>query len=163
MKKLFENWRGFITEQEEEGNVLDLSKELDSGFCDFNPLINQYAQNNADNLAEMLIFVIATQQMRWYDVVPKFPTMMAYIKKEDIGVRLDKILRKNFSSLSFIKIQKLIRIGFFKVNNRKVKSNYKIDVDENIQYSNKAINENKLKKKTSSILIKYKKEIRVRV
>ena len=84
MKKLFENWRGFITEQEEEGNVLDLSKELDSGFCDFNPLINQYAQNNADNLAEMLIFVIATQQMRWYDVVPKFPTMMAYIKKEDM-------------------------------------------------------------------------------
>ena len=41
------------------------------------------------------------------------------IKKEDIGIRLDKILLKNFNSLSFIKIQKLIRIGFFKVNNRK--------------------------------------------
>ena len=43
------------------------------------------------------------------------------IKKEDIGIRLDKILLKKFNSLSFIKIQKLIRIGFFKVNNRKVK------------------------------------------
>ena len=82
-----------------------------------------------------------------------------YIKKEDIGIRLDKILLKKFSSLSFIKIQKLIRIGFFKVNNRKVKSNYKINVDDNIQYSNKAINENKFKKNISSILIKYKKEI----
>ena len=38
------------------------------------------------------------------------------IKKEDIGIRLDKILLKKFNSLSFIKIQKLIRTGFFKVN-----------------------------------------------
>ena len=81
------------------------------------------------------------------------------IKKEDIGIRLDKAILKKFSSLSFIKIQKLIRIGFFKVNNRKVKSNYKINVADKIQYSNKAINENKFKKNISSILIKYKKEI----
>ena len=37
------------------------------------------------------------------------------IKKEDIGIRLDKILLKKFNSLSFIKIQKLIRIGFLKL------------------------------------------------
>ena len=35
------------------------------------------------------------------------------ITKEDIGIRLDKILLKKFDSLSFIKIQKLIRTGFF--------------------------------------------------
>ena len=81
------------------------------------------------------------------------------IKKEDIGIRLDKILLKKFNSLSFIKIQKLIRIGFFKVNNRKVKSNYKIDLDDKIQYSNNSISENKFRKDTSSILIKYKKQI----
>ena len=81
------------------------------------------------------------------------------IKKEDIGIRLDKILLKKFNSLSFIKIQKLIRIGFFKVNNRKVKSNYKVNVADKIQYSNKSINENKYKKDISSILIKYKKQI----
>ena len=81
------------------------------------------------------------------------------IKKEDIGIRLDKILLKKFNSLSFIKIQKLIRIGFFKVNNRKVKSNYKVNVSDKIQYSNKSINENKFKKDISSILIKYKKQI----
>ena len=81
------------------------------------------------------------------------------IKKEDIGIRLDKILLKKFNSLSFIKIQKLIRIGFFKVNNRKVKSNYKVNEADKIQYSNNSINENKFKKDISSILIKYKKQI----
>ena len=81
------------------------------------------------------------------------------IKKEDIGIRLDKILLKKFNSLSFIKIQKLIRIGFFKVNNRKVKSNYKVNEDDKIEYSNNSINENKFKKDISSILIKYKKQI----
>lgn len=84
MKFLFENWREFLKEEEEEdeSNVLDLSKELDSGFCDFNPLINQFAQHEPDTLAEMLIFVVATQQMRWYDVVPKFPLLMTFVKQE---------------------------------------------------------------------------------
>ena len=83
MKNLFENWRKFLTEEEEaEGNVLDLSKELNSGFCDFNPLINKYAQHDPEGLAEMLIFVVATQQMRWYDVVPKFPMLMAHVRRE---------------------------------------------------------------------------------
>lgn len=81
------------------------------------------------------------------------------IKKEDIGIRLDKILLKKFNSLSFIKIQKLIRIGFFKVNNRKVKSNYKVNVADKIEYSNNSINENKFRKDISSILVKYKKQI----
>ena len=79
-------WKGIKEAEEdnpEEPNVLDLSKELDSGFCEFNPLINKFAQYSPDNLAEMLIFVIATQQQRWYDVVPKFPLLMAYVKKND--------------------------------------------------------------------------------
>ena len=82
-----------------------------------------------------------------------------YIKKEDIGIRLDKILLKKFNNLSFIKIQKLIRIGFFKVNKRKVKSNYKVNESDTIQYSSKLINENKSKKDTHSILKKYKRQI----
>ena len=83
------------------------------------------------------------------------------IKQEDIGIRLDKILLKKFSSLSFIKIQKLIRVGFFKVNNRKVKANYKVNVSDKIQYSKNSINENenKSKKDISRILIKYEKQI----
>tara|TARA_A100001015_G_C14586347_1_gene554885 strand:+ start:89 stop:634 length:546 start_codon:yes stop_codon:yes gene_type:complete len=83
------------------------------------------------------------------------------IKQEDIGSRLDKILLKKFNNLSFIKIQKLIRVGFFKVNNRKVKANYKVSASDKIEYSNRSIseNENKCKKDISSILIKYKKQI----
>ena len=81
------------------------------------------------------------------------------IKREDIGVRLDKILSKKFYSLNYVKIQKLIRVGFFKVNNRKVKANYKVNVYDKIQYNNKSINENKSKKDISSYLIKYKKKI----
>ena len=81
------------------------------------------------------------------------------IKQEDIGIRLDKILLKKFKSLSFIKVQKLIRVGFFKVNNRKVKADYKVNVSDKIQYSKYAINENKSKKDISKILIKYEKQI----
>ena len=65
------------------------------------------------------------------------------IKQEDIGSRLDRILLKYFDNLSFIKIQKLIRVGFFKVNNRKVKANYKVNTSDKIQYNNNSINENK--------------------
>jgi hypothetical protein len=89
MKLLFENWRKYIKESEDEAtpepeaNILDLSKELDSGFCEYNPLINQYAQYDPSNLAEVLIFVIATQQQRWYDVVPKFPMLMSFVKQND--------------------------------------------------------------------------------
>ena len=95
MKLLIENFRKFVKEAEEaeeeeieievgdEPNILDLSGELDSGFCEFNPTINQYAQSSPEGMAEMLIFVIATQRSRWYDVVEKFPILMAYIREHD--------------------------------------------------------------------------------
>ena len=94
MKLLIENFRKFVKEAEEEeeveteiddeSNVLDLSGELDSGFCEFNPTINQYAQSSPEGMAEMLIFVVATQRSRWYDVVEKFPILMAYIREHDM-------------------------------------------------------------------------------
>ena len=88
MKRMYNKWRNFLLkeekeESEESENILDLGKTLDSGFCQFNPLINQYAQSSPEGLAEMLIFVIATQQQRWYDVVPKFPAMMEFIRDSD--------------------------------------------------------------------------------
>lgn len=43
------------------------------------------------------------------------------IKKDSEGLRLDKFLLNIFKDLNFIKIQKLIRIGFFKVNSKKKK------------------------------------------
>jgi hypothetical protein len=92
MKFLFESWRMFLEQEGEETddlsdipdeNILDLSTELDSGFCEFNPVINQYAQSSPEAMAEMLIFVVATQRSRWYDVVEKFPILMAFITKHN--------------------------------------------------------------------------------
>ena len=117
MKLLFENWRRFINEDEDdEENVLDLSKELDSGFCDFNPLINQYAQYSPDSLAEMLIFVVATQQMRWYDVVPKFPIMMQHIRDNDmlLNPRDAKVNEKGKTVYNIPKAFAQLTLGFRK-------------------------------------------------
>lgn len=106
MKQLFEKWYAYLKEGEDENGepeevdleepdhqgddptepdpfILNVSDISDSGFCYYNPLINSYAQESPENLAEMLIFVVSTQQQRWYDVVPKFPILMKYIKEND--------------------------------------------------------------------------------
>ena len=124
MKFLFESWRTYLKEMEEyrlaeqEGykfsvakdgevteepedvsdlssdRILDISKDLDSGFCDFNPLINQYAQSSPEGMAEMLIFVVATMQTRWSDVMQRFPILMAWIEKHD-GLLIPDLKYKN--------------------------------------------------------------------
>ena len=56
------------------------------------------------------------------------------VKVEDVGNRIDKFFLKKNSQLSFSVIQKQIRIGYIKVNNLKVKANYKIQEKDIIQY-----------------------------
>jgi len=79
-------------------------EEEESGFCRHNPLINQYARESEENLAEVLIFVVATQLARWPDVVSKFPHLMNYIYSND-GMfkagekRSEEALPNTFSSL----------------------------------------------------------------
>ena len=46
--------------------------------------------------------------------------------KYQIDLRIDKWLRKNFESLSQSFIEKNLRKGYIKVNNKKVESKYKI-------------------------------------
>lgn len=58
------------------------------------------------------------------------------ISKELCNERLDKIILKYFPDLSFVKIQKLIRTGIFKVNKVKKKAHYKVKYDDKIQFSN---------------------------
>ena len=43
------------------------------------------------------------------------------VEKEDENLRFDKFLQSKINSLSYAKIQKLIRIGYFKVNQEKKK------------------------------------------
>ena len=83
------------------------------------------------------------------------------INIKDNGVRLDKILLKKFNNLNFIKIQKLIRVGFFKVNQKRVKSNYKVKSSDLIQYNDKIIIQKTVEtnKYISEIELKYEKKI----
>ena len=83
------------------------------------------------------------------------------INKDDNGVRLDKVLLKKFENLSFIKLQKLIRVGFFKVNKKRVKPNYKVKIYDLVQYNSKLVVENTIKKNknSSEIELKYNKKI----
>ena len=76
------------------------------------------------------------------------------IEKEDVGSRLDRILLKKFNSLSFIKVQKLIRVGFFRVNNKKLSLFSKY-------INNKKIKDIKPKKKTDQLNKTEKKKFQV--
>ena len=83
------------------------------------------------------------------------------INKDDDGVRLDKILLNKIENLSFIKVQKLIRVGFFKVNQKRVKPNHKVKAYDLVQYNNKLIIQtpSKKNKNLSEIELKYEKKI----
>ena len=52
----------------------------ESGFCIYNPKINEYAQANADQFAETLMFVLSTIQKSWPTVIPYFQDLMNYRK-----------------------------------------------------------------------------------
>ena len=80
----------------------------------------------------------------------------------DIGVRLDKFIFKKFSNISYSIIQKNIRMGLFKVNGSRKKSNYKLSYLDKIYYSdNFLLIEEKEKKiyKNKDIKIDLRKSI----
>ncbi len=83
------------------------------------------------------------------------------IEQEDNGIRLDKVLFKKFQNLNFVKVQKLIRVGFFKVNQKRVKSNYRVNSYDLIQYNNKLVLENvdNSNNSLSQVELKYEKRI----
>ena len=58
-------------------------EEKESGFCEINPQINSFALESPENLIEVIIFVVATQLVRWPDVVAKFPHLMAHLDAND--------------------------------------------------------------------------------
>ena len=76
----------------------------ESGFCKYNPQINDYAYSSEDHLAEVLIFVVATQLARWPDVVSKFPHLLNFIYANngmfpEGQTRSEEAFPKNFASL----------------------------------------------------------------
>ena len=62
----------------------------------------------------------------------------SYIVSEDFSTsRLDRWLRKHFPGLSQGEIEIALRRGNIKVNNNKVKSNYRINTNDKISISSK--------------------------
>ena len=57
------------------------------------------------------------------------------VKEEEIDQRLDKFLFKKIKNITYPKVQKMIRKGYFKVNLEKKKPNYKIESKDKIYYS----------------------------
>lgn len=64
---------------------LDLKsyEKEESGFCEINPQINAFALESPENLIEVIIFVVATQLVRWPNVVSKFPHLMTHLVAND--------------------------------------------------------------------------------
>ena len=52
------------------------------------------------------------------------------VDEEDSGKRLDKFVASYSKKLSFIAIQKLLRIGKIKINNKKAIGSYKIAIGD---------------------------------
>lgn len=54
-----------------------------SGFCKYNPAINEYAQADARNMAEVLIFCVASQLVDWPNIYTRFPHLINWIYAND--------------------------------------------------------------------------------
>ena len=67
-----------LSKSEDEG-----SKKKVSGFCEINDDINRFALESPENLIEVIIFVVATQLMRWPDVVGQFSHLMVHLVAND--------------------------------------------------------------------------------
>ena len=80
------------------------------------------------------------------------------INGDYISMRLDRWIRKNVSDVPQSLIEKNIRKGNIKINNKKEKSSYKLKKNDNIILYNFNYSSNK-NKKITNIYIPTKKEI----
>tara|TARA_Y100000034_G_scaffold101630_1_gene126046 strand:+ start:254 stop:1381 length:1128 start_codon:yes stop_codon:yes gene_type:complete len=106
MKKIMESWDKFLKESsvneipagtpEDDITTIDLSEPgLDEGFCEWNPKINAYAQENADQFAETLMFVIASQQMPWHEFLAGCQVMFDWFENEYDFLTPEQKVQKN--------------------------------------------------------------------
>lgn len=58
-------------------NVVDVSGE--AGFCDYQPKITEYALSSPENMTEVLIFCIASQQVDWINIYTRFPHLINWL------------------------------------------------------------------------------------
>ena len=83
------------------------------------------------------------------------------IKQDYIGTRLDRWIRKNIFNLPQSLIEKSLRKGKIKVNDKKVKSLYKLQLNDNIILNNFNYTPDINKKKNSPLYCNKKRIKRV--
>lgn len=84
--------------------------------------------------------------------------MKKYIIKENKGDRIDKVIGKLEPELSRVTIQRLITEGKILVNNKKIKSSYKVNLDDNIIIEKEIPKEISLKAQNIPLDIIYEDE-----
>jgi poly(A) polymerase/tRNA nucleotidyltransferase (CCA-adding enzyme) len=67
-------------------------KKSDSGYCEYNPLINKFAMENSDNLAMVFAFVFYTIQTDWNMVVDNFPHFIKWFYTEAVKKKGNKLV-----------------------------------------------------------------------
>lgn len=60
---------------------IDALAQKVGNFCQYQPSIARFARQNPDNLAAMLIFVLASQGTTWHNLVDWLPMLMDHLKK----------------------------------------------------------------------------------
>jgi len=113
MKKIFENWNRYLKENEAslelwhnalsdamsmlgediplaeadvDVDIMPFKPEGESGFCIYNPQINDFAIQSPETFAETLLFVFGTMQTPWPKFVPYFRFMMDMVQNgHDLG------------------------------------------------------------------------------
>ena len=57
------------------------------------------------------------------------------VKKEDENKRIDKLISEKYDNISRVTIQRMINEGNLLVNNNKIKSSYKVNIGDTIEFS----------------------------
>lgn len=110
MKKIFEGWNRYLkenedplelwhnalldalaesgeemslTEADEDIDIMPFKSEEQSGFCLYNPKINEFAIQSPETLAETLLFVFGTMQTPWPKFAPYFRFLMDMVQNGD--------------------------------------------------------------------------------
>ena len=66
--------------------------------------------------------------------------MEHFVKQDDVGCRVDRVIKNLFPNVGYVFLQKLFRQGKVKVNNKKVKASQRLEKDDLIQIFSNQLN-----------------------
>jgi hypothetical protein len=87
MKRFKESYDEMMGELSPEYRIQLRKDKLESGFCEYNSQINQFAFESPEKMFVVIAFVFFTMQTPWYKVVDQFPKFMKWY--------FESVLKKN--------------------------------------------------------------------